>query len=515
VLRAVLVGGVSLALATAAAAILEAPPVGIDDASLVYLVSVVATAALCGTWPAMGTAFGALVIYDFLFIEPRYTLTIDDPREWLELLLFLFIAAVIGRLTAQQTERANEATRRAHESQALFAISRMLATTPGLDEAAPAIVERLARDAGMERIWIGLERPGRERIVADSEPGAPLPSASAVWSLTRTAGEQPAQWLRIHLGHPPNESRPPGGALIPFRVLIESEGRVLGHLWAARRRSAGLPAREHTRLLALAADQIALALRREQLAREATEAEIARRSEALKSALLDSVSHDLRTPLASIRAAAGGMADPAVPWHAEASRATGLAIEAETERLSRLVTNLLDASRIETGAIRPDIEPYPLPDLVAPLVERLSASLDGRHVQVELEPDLPPVRVDPILFEQVLMNLLENAIRHTPRDAPIRVAAHSRDGDRVELSVEDGGPGVPPAALPRLFDRFFRAPRPGEGARRGLGLGLSVVRGLVEAMDGDARAASSELGGLAVHVSLPASPQPPPEAEGR
>ncbi len=503
-IRHALVATGLLAASTAAIALLETPTVGLPDASPVYLVAVVAMGVIAGTWPAILTAFVSVGLYDFLFTEPRYTLRVADPRDWLDLLLFLFVAVAVGRLAARQAERAGEAVRRARESQALFAVSRLLATAADLDRAAPAIVERLATDARMDRIWIGLEGGGRERILADSRPDGPPPTSPSVATLARTPGDEPARWVRAHLPARRGPERPSASETTIFRVKLESEGEVLGSLWAARLRASGLPSREETRLLALAADQIALAVRREQLAREATLAEIARESDALKSALLDSVSHDLRTPLASIRAAAGSLMDPAVEPEPAERQAAARSIDLEAQRLGHLVRNMLDLSRIEAGALRPDLEVFELRDLVEPVVDRLAPVLADRPVTLELPDDLPLVRADALFFDQILTNLLENAVRYASPRAPIRVVGRERDG-AVELTVEDGGPGVPPEAMPRLFEKFYRVEGRREGARRGMGIGLSVVQGLIQAMEGRAEAGPSELGGLAVHLVVPAA----------
>ncbi|MDP9483404.1 MAG: ATP-binding protein, partial [Chloroflexota bacterium] len=300
-----------------------------------------------------------------------------------------------------------------------------------------------------------------------------------------------------------------------YRVRMEADGTVRGSVWATRARSAGEPAREETRLLALAADQIGQAMRREQLVSEATNAEVARRGEAAKSALLDSVSHDLRTPLASIRAAAGSLIDPAVTWTDADRRAAAIGIDAEADRLDRLVTSVLDLSRIEGGSLHPDLEVFDLATIVEPVVERLRPIAGQRPIDVAIPDDLPPVRVDAVLLDQVVANLLENAVRYAAAPAPIRLRARSIDAQSVELVVEDGGPGVPPEARARLFDKFYRIGRRGEGSRRGLGIGLSVVLGMVEAMSGSVRAETSELGGLAVRVVLPAAPAPPPDLQPR
>ncbi|MGZ8527232.1 MAG: sensor histidine kinase [Candidatus Limnocylindrales bacterium] len=506
---------VALAAGTMAIAILEGPQIGLLDASPVFLIAVVAVGARYGTLPALTTGIGAFLVYDLLFTDPRLNLAVSDPREWLDLVLLLVVAVAVGRLASLGTSRADQAGRLAREAQALFAVSRLLSTT-SLDGAAPAIVERLARDATMDRVWIGRVVGPRERTISDTEAGTPTPSAVTVSTLARTPGDEPARWVRSHV---PAGERPAGQDLAAarsvalYRVRMEADGAVRGSVWAARARTAGEPTREETRLLALAADQIGQAMRREQLVAEATDAEVARRGEAAKSALLDSVSHDLRTPLASIRAATGSLIDPAVAWSDDERRAAAIGIDAEADRLDRLVTSVLDLSRIEGGSLHPDLEVFDLATLVEPVVERLRPAAGPRSIEVAIPDDLPPVRVDAVLLDQVVTNLLENAIRYAPPPAPIRVVARSIEPGSVELVVDDGGPGVPPEARARLFDKFYRVGRRGEGSRRGLGIGLSVVLGMVEAMNGSVRAESGELGGLAVRVVLPAAPAPPLEPQ--
>jgi two-component system sensor histidine kinase KdpD len=253
-------------------------------------------------------------------------------------------------------------------------------------------------------------------------------------------------------------------------------------------------------------------MRRDQASRVATDLEVSRRSEGLKIALIDSVSHDFRTPLASIRATAGGLVDPAVVWTDDARRDAASLIDAEAARLDRLVRGILDLGRIDSGSIAPDLEPHDLRSLVEPAVSRLRPAFGTRDVVLDLDGADAPVMVDDALFDIVLTNLLENALHHAPAPAVVRIAARPGPRDRVELSVEDGGPGVPADELDRLFTRFHRVARPGEGARRGMGIGLSVVKGLTEAMGGAVRAAPSSLGGLAVTIAL-RTVEPPPELE--
>jgi two-component system sensor histidine kinase KdpD len=506
---AVIVG--AFVVTTLVIAALEGDAVGIDSASPVYLVAVVAVAALAGTVPAIITAIVAFLMYDYLFTQPRFSLVVADPREWLDLVLFLFVALVVGRLAAIQHRRADEAATQASEAGTLFALSRSLATAPSTAEAAPEVAERVRQAAELERVWIVAGPTGAELLLADTGDGAPPPHASIISSLVRTPGDEPARWVRTHV-----TERRAGASIgasasdIPqYRARIEVDDQHLGSLVALRDRSLGDPSRVETRVMALAADQVALSLRRDQLRRTATELEIARETDHLKTALIDSVSHDLRTPLASIRATAGGLADPDVAWTDESRRQAAIVIDAEAARLDRLVSGLLDLSRIASGAVHPDLEPHELWAIVEPVVDRLRPSLGDRSVSIDIPDDLPPVLADAVLLDAIVTNLLDNVVSHTPADAPVAIMAARGDGDTVTLTVEDGGPGIAPEILATLFERFRRVPPRVEGSRRGLGVGLSVVRGLVEAMAASVSAVPSRMGGLAVTVELQSAPGDP------
>jgi two-component system, OmpR family, sensor histidine kinase KdpD len=494
---------VVLVPATAAVAVLESPPIGIQDASAVYLVSVVIAGSLVGTGPALVTALGSFLLYDFLFTEPRLTFAVSDPREWLDLVLFVALAVLVGRLSSLGSERAVEASRRAAESASLFAISRILATAPDIDAAAPQVAERLIRDGSLQRVWIVSERGGRSRLLADTGHGSPLPEASIMTVLVRTPGDAPARWVRAHEPRSQETSvAGPGGPIV--RIRMEADGAPIGSLKATIRPGSNHPDRAMTRVLALAADQLALAIRRDDLRREATELEITRRADTLKSALLDAVSHDLRTPLASIRAAAGTLIDPDVAVDAKSARETGAAIDIEADRLDRLVREVLDLSRIEAGTLRADLEPLVLADVVGPIIERLRPILGDRPIEMSIPDDLPPVRADAVLLDGLVANLVENVARHTSPPAAFQVSAAMAAG-LVRLTVDDGGPGVPAAERNRLFDKFYRLPTAASGSRRGLGVGLAIVRGMAEAMGASVIATASPIGGLRMQVDLPAA----------
>lgn len=499
-------GVAALALTTLAVSALEAGPTGMQDASPLYLIAVVLMGAAFGTWAALATALVAVVTYDVLFTAPRLSLVVDDPREWLDLLLFLFVAVAVGRLVAVQRRRADEAERRTREANSLFALSRMLVTAESTEEAALEIARRLAEDVHLARVWIAIGPTGRERIVADTAASDPLPSTSVVTALARRPGDEPARWVRTHA---PRSLSGGVGDYEHLRVRIESDGVVLGTLDGIRHRDLGLPSREETRVLALAADQIGLSMRRDQLRRTATELEVARQGDTVKTALIDSVSHDLRTPLASIRATAGGLADPEVSWDDADRREAAALIDAEAARLDRLVRGVLDLGRIDSGALHVELEPHDLATLLPPIVDRVRPLLGARPVTLDLDPGCPPVTVDAVLFDVVLSNLLENAAAHAPAPAPVAVSGRAISPSIVRLAVDDGGPGVPVQELARVFQRFHRVPTTGAGARHGLGIGLSVVKGLTEAMGGAVAAEPSALGGLRIAIDLQAASDAP------
>lgn len=487
----------ALAAATALVWLLEGQ-FGVLNAAPVYLLAVVMTALVAGTVGALAAAVAGILLYDYLFVHPIHTLEISDPGEWLNLILLLFVGLVVGQLTASQRARTRTAEAREREARELFFVSRALATRPSTTAVLPEIAGQLRRAARLTSLWIALgPDDGSERVAALSGD-APPPGSPLHWVLRRMPGDEPARWIRIHRGGPgqPRRMRERQSA---YRVRVEVGARTLGSIWATRSVGLGHPDRSETRLISAAADQVGQALAQDQLAAEAGAAEVARQSDALKSALLQSVSHDLRTPLATIRAAAGTLR-PDSDLDVEGRAASAAAIEREVARLDRIVANLLDLGRIEAGALRADTDVFELDDLAGRTIDRMAARLEGRDLRIELES--LPVLVDPVFLDEALTNLLDNAIKFAGPGTVIRVAAAAA-GDRVQLVVEDGGPGVPDVALERVFEPFYRGAPAGQDGRPGTGIGLAVVRGLVAAMGGTTRAYRGTLGGLAVELDLP------------
>ncbi len=486
--------------ATALVALFERV-VGVANADPVYLLAVVTAAVAFGTPAALVTAVASFLLYDFFFVSPVLTFTVAGRTAWLDLFLLLVVGAIVGQLAAMQRNRAEAAERRERDANAMYAVSREFDGADPVD-AAIRVAPMLASATAMRSLWIALgPTPDRERVVASVGPDKPI--MPRLHCLLRQGSLPDADWVTLHAPHATWGAPPPPGATV-YRAVIDVGGESLGSIWGIRDREAPVPDAASTRILSLAADQLGRSIERTRLAERAASAEIARRSEALKTALLDSVSHDLRTPLASVRAAAGNLMDPDVAWSPEEQREIAGTIDAEAERLNELVSTLLDMSRIEAGELIPHPEPYALADLVREIVGRRRARLEPRRVEIRLDGAAPPVLVDSLFLEQALGNVLDNVGRHTPPSTTVTLTQErGAPPGRTRLVVEDDGPGVPGDALPRLFDKFYRVPRAAPRGRGGTGVGLSVARGLVEAMAGSITARDGATAGLAIVIELP------------
>jgi two-component system sensor histidine kinase KdpD len=316
----------------------------------------------------------------------------------------------------------------------------------------------------------------------------------------RTGGPHatPGRWVRVVRDAP--DSLAAGG---PIQLVpIRAGDRRVGALLLVSDGTSFTPIED--RLLSTAAGQIGQAIERRRLRTDATEAEILRRTDRLRTAVLNAVSHDLRTPLATIMASAGSLRQQDVAWTDAERQGFAQAIEEEAEHLNRVVGNLLDISRIEGGSLHPQMSWYDLAVLIGDVEERVRPILRDHTLVVAVAEELPPVWLDPVEIGQVLYNLLENAAKYAPRGTPVELTVE-RVGPEVHLTVTDRGPGLPTAALPHLFDPFFRG-IDGKPRSRGLGLGLAIVRGLVEAHGGRITADNRPGGGARLTVSLPLGP---------
>jgi two-component system, OmpR family, sensor histidine kinase KdpD len=482
--------------------------VNLANFSMLYLLAVLATAVAFGRGPAIFASLVAFLVFDWFFVEPIHQFTVSDPEEWLSLLFFLLTATVTGQLAAGQRQRAEEAQQREREAVVLYDIVRLLGEA-NLDRVLESVAERLRRELQLRALAVELWQPSGETTrfgAGDPDALASLRGASAAARVLQSgrsaapnAHAAPGRWVRIV---PPTRTTVAHDDV--HLVPIKAGERRVGALWLVD--PSGRFESADDRLVSAAAAQIGLAIERARLREEATEAEILRRTDDLRRALLNAVSHDLRTPLATIMASAGSLRQQDVAWTEDERQGFAQAIEDEAQRLNHLVGNLLDLSRIEAGTLRPQQSWQDLDTLLENTADRLRPVTRRHRLRLEVPEALPAVWLDPVEIGEVVYNLVENAAKYAPPDTEITIQAR-RDGGTLRVAVSDRGPGVPAAALPRLFDPFYRVidgrPRP-----QGLGLGLAIVKGLVEAHGGRVWAENRAEGGARFTFSLPLNQAP-------
>jgi two-component system sensor histidine kinase KdpD len=474
----------------------------IPNLLIVYLLAVVFCAVTWGWWNALGAAILAFLIYDFLFVAPRFTFTIHDPQEWVALLIFLVVAAVTSNLAARERARREQASRQARTATLLYDLSRSL---NGDDETAGlrAVAERLVAEFGLDGAVIARsDRDGRlEPLVAVGRAEGALGTEPVGRVFAPPNGpNRPGRWIVLR-----TDGRPRRAPVANFP--LSREGRQIGMLRLVGRPSGY--ADDEASQLATIADRLAVDLEQAALREEANRVEVLRRTDELRTALLSSVSHDLRTPLAAIKASAESLLQHDVAWSGEDRDGFAEAIVRESDRLNRLVGNLLDMSRIEGGGLRPQRDWYDAGELVREVVARLRPLLRDRPVELSIADDLPPVSLDYLMIDQVLTNLIENAVKYTPPGSPLDVRVE-RDRDRVRVAVADRGPGIPAHEREAVFDKFRRLDR--RGQIRGSGLGLAVSKGLVEGHGGRIWVTETPGGGATFAFELPINTGAPPHA---
>jgi len=488
---------------------------------LFFLVPVLLASVAGGRRVGVLVAVVAILVWDWFFIPPLYTVTIASPRDVLALLVFLAVALLVGQLSNLTRRRTEEALRRARSSDALYSLSLALIARRDPDDVLTALTGRLRATFDLEACAILLpgDRPNAWRVAAVAGH-IPLDlsveqsrnmAATASW--VDTSGR--ASWVGQMAGTGLRDGRMASphvrqarAQFLPLRVGTRS----VGVLELVQRTDVGPNAdREH--LLETFANGAALALEQARLAREEQAAAVARETDRLRTALLSSVSHDLRTPLAGIKAAASSLLQTDVQWGEEDRRAFLADIDGEADRLTRLVSNLLDLSRIEAGAITADKEWEDVGELADRVIRRLEPQLIDHPIQRDIPADVPPVRLDAVQIEQVLTNLLENAAKYSPPGAPIAVGAgveRGADGSAtVSIAVADHGAGIPRAEQSKIFDKFYRVAGTARRAA-GTGMGLAIVKGLIEANGGRVAVASAPGEGATFTVVLPLE-----ESEGR
>lgn len=486
---------------------------------LVFLVPMLIASTLGGRIAGVVVSVVAVAAWDWFFIPPLYSPTIGYPRDLLALVIFLFDALLTGQLANVVRQRAEVAVQRARTSEALYELSVALIGSHDLAGVLPALTERLRETFDLQACAILLRDPdgytwhtaARSGAVPDDLSIERSRNIAGVLSWVGSTGRmcglnQGDAVTRPEEGAGPVESGGPRAQFWPLRV----GSRLVGVVEMVFKAGTDLDV-ERDRLLTTLLNGAAIALEQERLFKEEQEASLARESDRLKSALLSSVSHDLRTPLAGIKAAASSLLQEDVQWSEADRRAFAADIDTEADRLTRLVSNLLDLSRIEAGALRPTQDWEDVGELINRVVGRMRPRLANHPLTVSVEPDMPAARFDAVHMEQVLSNLIENAAKYSPEGAPITIAGQllsgSDGGREISLSVTDAGTGISRDQRGRIFDKFYRIA--GMGHRTGgTGMGLAIVKGLVEAGGGHV-VVDSEVGrGSTFTVLLPLSQDP-------
>lgn len=444
--------------------------------SMVFLAGVLLTAFFQGSGPAYFAAGLAFFVYNFYLVEPRFSISFE-AEDLINLVVFLTVAMLTGNLTGRVRDQAARAEARAKSTDILFQATREFSALS--DEA--LIREKLAQHMAAAANGAAFVRVGPLTISQPPTLATPLDLIGSEAAMEKDSGgvattDKEGPWTLRSLRT--------AGLSLGVVAWREEAGRALSE--------------DQGRLLEILADTGAAALGRARLAAEKTDAETRARTEDLRNALLSSISHDLRTPLAAIMASATSLLQFGESFDLATRADLASTIQEETERMDAFVANLLNMTRLEADALAIQKSPFSVGEVVSRTIQRRPSG-GGRIQLLAGAENLPEALGDAGLFEQALANVVENALRYSPRDAPLTVASH-REGDRIVVEVIDNGPGVAECDLPRIFDKFYRAP--GNTHRGGTGLGLSIARGLLAAMDGTISARNRTDAPRGLHVTL-------------
>ena len=480
--------GMAVVVAASGAAWFMFPYFGPANLIMVYLMGVVFVAARYGRGPSILASIFSVAAFDFLFVQPYLSFAVSDTQYLVTFAVMLVVALVISGLTARTRLQADLARQRERRTAVLYAMSRDLATNRGVDTLANLAAQHL-RDVFDSQVAVYLADPsGRLRLHMSEQlffEFDPKDAGVAEWVFEHSQ--------RAGLG---TDTLPGAGAL--YLPMIGTHGAI-GVVAVHPSRPTELLHPEQLHLLETLVNQMALALERARLAEATQRAQVETETERMRNAILSSISHDLRTPLAAITGAASGLLDEPGSITPASRSELARAIFEEANRLERLVKNLLDMTRLEAGAVQLHKQWHPFDEVVGAALTRLEGRLAGHAIRTEFPPDLPLVQLDGVLMEQVLINLLENALKFSPPDGAIELTASVKEGVLL-VEIADQGPGLPPGEEKRIFDKFYRADPKREG---GVGLGLTICRGIIEAHGGRIWAENRPGGGARFHFTLP------------
>jgi len=466
---------------------------------MVYLVGVMATAIHCGRGPAILVSLLSVLGFDFFFVPPRFTFAVEENHYILTFGVMFLVALVISHLTSLIRRQAEAARLQERQTAAMYALSRQLASTRGIENILQVAVKHLSEIFQCQAVALLPQEKAKLHVVAGDLSAVfhkDIIKELGVAQWTFDAG-QIAGWGTQTMPDSPILYVPLPGANGTLGVLALRPRDLEAEQWL-------LPEQLRLRFLESLAKQIALALEVERLQESALEAQVAVETERLRSSLLGSVTHDFQTPLAAIMGSASSLLDLQGRLDTQQAMEMLTNIYDEADRLSRLVNNLLDIAMLESGSLKLHKELQPLEEVVGAALTRLEKKLADRPVTTLLPAELPMVPLDAALAEHIFINLLENALKYTPAGSPLSISAVHQD-DNLEVEVGDCGPGFPPEDLDRIFEMFERGPK--DLGEKGYGLGLSICRAIVEAHGGRIWAANRPGGGAVVRFTLPLTAQ--------
>jgi two-component system, OmpR family, sensor histidine kinase KdpD len=480
--------GVLLVAAATALGALLSPLFSAVNLVMFYLLAVVVAAIYLGRGPSVLCTVLAVLAFDYFMVPPRFTLAVSDTEYLLTFATLLMVSLVVSDLALRVRDQASAAERRANQNAELYALSRDLAVAENVDAIARAIGVRARHTVDRDTVLLLPDKAGHALHVHPPDSVSPPDDEVAV-----------ATWAYMH-GQPAGRGTETLAGAVGRYIPLRASGRVVGVLGVMAPEATGRLGLDQRQLLEAFASQLAMAIERTLLAEQARQAEVLKTTERLQTALLNSISHDLRSPLVSITGALSALAADEAALDCETRHALVENAYGEAERLNRLVGNLVDMTCIEAGALRVKLTPCDVEDVVgagmAPLADRLA----GRQVLVDVAADLPLVPMDEVLMAQVVLNLVDNALKYSPAGAPVEIRA-CRDGDAARIEVADRGTGIPGDETQQVFDKLYRVRQPGKVG--GMGLGLSICRGIVEAHGGSIAAHRREGGGTVIAVVLP------------
>jgi two-component system sensor histidine kinase KdpD len=463
------------------------PVSGAATVSLTFLMVVLVVAATSPLWMAVATSLAAMLCLNFFFLPPVGTFTIADPQNWVALFAFIVVSLVASNLSAVARARTHEALGRRDELARLFDLSRDVLVMTESPEAISILARSIARRFDLEFVGIALPRGDDWSVFTAGPPTIVLEASqlAPVFAKARTSLEFDA-YARTYAGHGTVQVEGHGVRLVPLRAGTKPIGLLA---------ASGRPVEAGT--LDTLAGVVAIAIERAQFLGERRAAALTRQSEELKTALLASLGHDLRTPLTAIRIAAANLQ---ASWLTpDDRREQSDLILTEVGRLTRLFENVLEMARIDAGAVAADARWVHPSEIVAAARDLVGGAMAQTRLEVQVDPDVP-VLLDPRLTATALAHVLENAARYGPAGSAIRLSARLT-GEELTIQVSDTGPGIAPGDLPHLFERFYR----GAGAKTatGTGMGLWIARGLLAAQQGRIWAENAPGGGARFTIAVP------------